>query len=155
MRRVNIARPALKYDPSDPEGYKSGMYRFGPDLGAEVTGTSVYELPPGQAICPYHYEHGEDEWLMVISGRPTVRLPDGEFELEPWDVMFFPKGPDGAHKVTNATGETVRVMMWGEVAYPTVSTYPDSNKIGVWTRNAEDKILVRRDSAVDYFDGEV
>ena len=75
------------------------MFRPGPDLGAKETGMSVYELPPGQAICPYHYEYGEDEWLLVLAGRPSVRTPDGTEELEPWDVVFFPKGPDGAHQV--------------------------------------------------------
>ena len=53
------------------------MLRFGPQVGATRTGTSVYELPPGQAICPYHYEYGEEEWLLVLVGRPTLRTPAG------------------------------------------------------------------------------
>ncbi len=77
MRRLNIADPEFAYDADDPEGFRAGMLRFGPQLGAEQTGASVYELPPGQALCPYHYEHGEEEWVLVLQGRPSVRTPEG------------------------------------------------------------------------------
>jgi uncharacterized cupin superfamily protein len=154
MRRVNIANPTFEYDESDPEGYRSGMYRFGPELEAEGTGTSVYELPPGQSICPYHFEMGEEEWLMVLHGRPTLRTPDGEAQLEPWEVTYFRKGPEGAHKVTNNTDETVRVLMWSTVSYPDVSVYPDSDKVGIWTKNKDVDMIVPRSSKVDYFHGE-
>jgi len=97
VRRINIADPAFTYDPGDPEGFRAGMLRFGPQVGAKRTGTSVYELPAGQAICPYHYEYGEEEWLLVLSGRPTLRTPDGSEQLEPWDSVHFPEGPTGAH----------------------------------------------------------
>src|SRR5687767_12529425 len=121
MRRVDLNTPPFVYDAEDPEGFKSGMYRFGPELGARDTGTTVYELPPGQAVCPYHYEHGEEEWLLVLSGRPSVRTPQGVEELAPMQVAFFPKGPEGGHQVRNDSGEPARVLMWGSVVYPTVS----------------------------------
>jgi hypothetical protein len=35
-----------------------------------------------------------------------------------------------------------------------VSVYPDSDKIGVWTRGKTDDVIVRRSSGVEYFDGE-
>lgn len=154
MRRVNIADPDFAFDENDPEGFRAGMFRFGPQLGAEQTGTSVYELPPGQALCPYHYEHGEEEWLLVLSGRPSLRTPERTSELEPFDVVFFPRGPDGAHQVRNDSGEPARVLMWSTVVLPTVSVYPDSGKIGVWTAGKADDLLVERASAVDYFHGE-
>ncbi len=106
MRRANIEEPEFDYDPEDPEGFRAGMFRPGPDLGASMLGASVYELPPGQALCPYHYEYGEEEWLLVLRGTATVRTPEGEEELGPWDLTCFPPGPDGAHQVRNATGET-------------------------------------------------
>ena len=37
---------------------------------------------------------------------------------------------------------------------PTVSVYPDSDKIGVWTGSKDDDRLFERSSAVDYFNGE-
>ena len=154
MRRVSISDPTFSYDPADPEGFRSGMFRFGPQVGAQQTGTSVYELPPGQALCPYHYEYGEEEWLLVIEGRPTVRTPEGGEQLEPFEVAFFPKGPAGAHQIRNDTETAVRVLMWSTVVYPTATAYPDSDKVAFWTGDkAEDGIFVRS-SKVDYFHGE-
>src|SRR5215208_2859780 len=154
MRRVSISDPSFKYDDADPEGFRSGMARLGPDLGAEQTGTSVYELPPGQALCPYHYEYGEEEWLLVLQGRPTLRTPDGTEALEPFDVAFFPRGPDGAHQIRNDTDATARVLMWSTVVYPTATAYPDSDKVGVWTGDRDEDAIVRRSAKVEYFDGE-
>ena len=154
MRRVNIADPTFAFDEADPEGFRPGRFRFGPQLGAERTGTSVYELPPGQALCPYHYEHGEEEWLMVLSGRPSLRTPEGTSELEPFDVVFFPRGPDGAHQVRNDGDVPARVLMWSDIVVPTVSVYPDSGKVGVWTGVKADDALFERASAVEYFHGE-
>ena len=154
MSRVNIADPTFEYDSTDPEGFRSGVFRMRNELGAKETGTSVYELPPGQALCPYHYEYGEEEWLMVLQGRPTLRTPEGSAPLEPFDVAFFPKGPDGAHLVRNDTQAPVRVLMWSNVVYPSATAYPDSDKVGVWTGDkAEDGMFVRS-SNVDYFHGE-
>jgi uncharacterized cupin superfamily protein len=154
MRRVNISDPSFTYDPEDPEGFRSGLHRLGPGLGARETGISVYELRPGQAICPYHYEYGEEEWLLVLEGRPTLRHPGGEDRLDPWDVVWFPTGPEGAHGVRNETDATVRVLMFSQVATPGATVYPDSDKIGIWTGNRDDDLLARRSSNVEYFDGE-
>lgn len=154
MRRTNIASPEFVYDADDPLGFRSGMVRFGPLLGAEQLGASVYELPPGQAICPYHYEYAEEEWLLVLSGRPTLRHPEGEDVLEPWDVVCFKTGPEGAHGVRNDTGEPVTVLMFSTVKHPAATVYPDSDKIGIWTGNRDDDVIVRRASGVDYWAGE-
>ena len=155
-RRVNIASPEFTYDSDDPDGFRAGMFRLGKVLGAEETGTSVYELPPGQAICPYHYEHGEEEWLLVLEGRPSLRHPGGTDQLEPWDVVFFPSGPEGAHGVRNETDETVRVLMYSTVTYPAATVYPDSDKIAIWTGgDRSDDLIAKRSSSVDYYSGEV
>src|SRR3954452_8518578 len=125
MKRTSIADPDISYDDTDPDGFRAGMFRFGPLLGARRLGASLYELPPGQALCPYHYEYGEEEWLLVLAGRPTVRHPDGADELEPLDAVCFPRGPDGAHQVRNDSEESVRVLLWSEVTHPTATVYPD------------------------------
>ena len=154
MRRANVSDPAFTYDADDPEGFRSGYARLGPDLGAKATGTTVYDLPPGQALCPYHYEYGEEEWVLVLDGRPTVRTPEGTERLEPFDVVFFPTGPAGAHQLRNDSGEPVRVLMWSNVIYPTATAYPDSDKVGVWTGDKDEDVIVVRSSKVDYFHGE-
>jgi len=154
MKRVNIADPEFVYEDDDPEGFRSGMARVGPGLGAKATGTSVYELPPGEALCPYHYEYAEEEWLLVLDGNPTVRDPDGEHRLEPMDLVYFPTGPEGAHRVQNDSEETVRVLMWSPVLHPAATVYPDSDKIAVWTGNKDDDLMSYRSSGVEYFEGE-
>jgi uncharacterized cupin superfamily protein len=154
VRRINIASPEFKYDAGDPPGFRAGMLRFGPHLGASQLGASVYELPPGQAICPYHYEYAEEEWLIVLEGRPSVRHPEGTDQLEPWDAVCFPTGPEGAHGVRNETEETVRVLMFSTVKHPAATVYPDSDKIGIWTGNKSDDVMTTRAGAVDYWFGE-
>jgi uncharacterized cupin superfamily protein len=154
MKRVSIVEPQFTYDEEDPEGFRAGMFRFGPELGAAETGASVYELPPGQALCPYHYECGEEEWLLVLAGTATVRHPEGTEELGPMEITCFRRGPEGAHQVRNDSEETVRIMMFSTVVTPTATVYPDSGKIGVWTGHKEDDVVVRRSSAVGYYDGE-
>jgi uncharacterized cupin superfamily protein len=154
MQRVNIADPSFRYDSDDPEGFRAGLFRFGTQLGAKDTGTSVYQLPPGQSICPYHYEYGEEEWALVLQGRPTLRTPDGTEQLQPFDVVFFPMGPAGAHQIRNDTDEPARVLMWSTVVVPTATAYPDSDKVGIWTGVKEEDVMVVRSSNVDYYHGE-
>jgi uncharacterized cupin superfamily protein len=155
VRKVNIADPEFTYDDNDPDGFRAGMLRLGKLLDAEETGTSVYELPPGQAICPYHYEHAEEEWLIVLAGRPSLRRPEGTEQLEPWDVVCFPRGPRGAHAVRNETDEPVRVLMYSTVKYPAATVYPDSDKIAIWTGgDRSDDLITTRSSRVDYYFGE-
>jgi uncharacterized cupin superfamily protein len=153
-RRVNIADPEFRHFPDFPDGFRPGIARLGRVVGATKTGISVYELPPGQAIGPYHYENPEDEWLLVLEGRPTLRHPGGEDELEPWDVVFFPPGPDGAHMVRNDTDSTARVLMFSNVSKVAATVYPDSDKIAVWTGNKADDLITTRSSGVDYYFGE-
>jgi uncharacterized cupin superfamily protein len=153
MKRFNLFAADFDYDKDDPEGYRSGMDRFGKQIGASRIGGSVYEIPPGQSICPYHYEYGDEEWLIVLEGRPVVRHPEGEEELEPGDTVCFPAGPDGAHKVTNGGRETVRVLMISTMRLPAVAVYPDSDKIGFFPGGGEN-LLFRRPDSVDYYEGE-
>src|SRR4051794_27126564 len=131
MRTFNVFEASFEYDASDPEGYKAGMARFGPTLGAQRLGATVYEIPPGQSLCPYHYET-EEEWLMVLGGELTVRHPEGEDVLSPGDVTAFTVGPQGAHKTTNNGSETVRLMMWSNVDPSGFCVYPDSEKLSTW-----------------------
>lgn len=154
MKKVNIHDPEFVWDEADPDGFRAGMARLGGPLGAQETGLSVYELPPGQAVCPYHYECGEEEWLLVLGGAPTLRTPAGEERLAPWDVACFPRGPEGAHQIRNETDAPARVAMFSTVVHPTATVYPDSDKVGVWTGEPESSVMVRRSSNVEYYDGE-
>ena len=155
VKKINLDELEIAYDDGDPDGYRAGYNRFGPEIGAAAMGATVYELQEGQSVCPYHYEYGCEEWAIVLRGRPTLRHPNGEDVLEPGDVVCFPEGPEGAHKLTNDAAETVRVMLLSDKPGLAAAVYPDSGKIGIFPSDKSDKIMVRRESAVDYFDGEL
>jgi uncharacterized cupin superfamily protein len=148
---VNVDDVPATVDPEDPPGYRALSAPLGPLIGAAALGARVYELPTGESVCPYHYELGNEEWLLVLEGRPTVRTPEGEEELEPGDVVCFPDGPAGAHKVGNRGPATARVIIVSTKVVPCAWVYPDSGKIGV---NPPGKYF-READAVDYYVGEV
>jgi uncharacterized cupin superfamily protein len=147
---ANLFELETAADEGDPAGYETAYVRVGPLIGGKSLGATVYVLAEGQSVCPYHYEHGNEEWLLVLEGRPTLRHPSGEDELEPGDVVCFPEGPEGAHKTTNHYREPARVVILSTKIDPAVVVYPDSNKLGVWPPGK----LFRLDDAVGYWEGE-
>jgi uncharacterized cupin superfamily protein len=153
MRRLNLHTAHLARDEDDPDGYDASYARLGPEIGGSAMAGTLYELPAGQANCPYHYE-SDEEWLVVLSGRLTVRHPEGQDELEAGDVVCFPAGPAGAHKLTNGGEEPVRMLIVSTRNMPAIAVYPDSDKIGVFTEDRRDNIMVRREAGVEYWDRE-
>jgi uncharacterized cupin superfamily protein len=125
----------LELVPTDepaPEGHRFTMGSPSRQLGAQLTGLSVYELEPGQSTWPYHFELAEEEWLIVVSGELTLRTPDGEQVLRPGDVTCFPAGPSGAHAVRNDGSEAARFAMPSSVArYADAVVYPDSGNFKI------------------------
>jgi uncharacterized cupin superfamily protein len=153
MKKLNIFNVELQHDDDDPDGYESGYVKLAPPIGAKTMAGTLYELPSGNSNCPYHYE-SDEEWLLVLEGTLTVRHPDGEDELEAGDLVCFPAGPEGAHKLTNRGTEAVKMLIASTANMPAVAVYPDSDKIGVFTEDRRDNVMVRRSSDVDYWDGE-
>jgi uncharacterized cupin superfamily protein len=100
----------------------------GPELGA-----SLYELGPGSSVV-YHFHHGSEELLLVLRGRPTLRGPEGERQLEEGEVVHFPVGPEGAHALRNDTDELVRYIVSSIRVSPEVVEYPDVKKITAQAR---------------------
>jgi uncharacterized cupin superfamily protein len=138
---------------------EEGERRFGEELGAKLWGGTVYELAPGKKVCAYHWHFGEEEWLLVVSGTPTLRTPLGKRVLQPWDVAVFVCGETGAHEVQNETGEPVRVVMFSTVSDPEVAVYPDSGKVSAyagWSRKDRPTVWLmnRPEANLDYWDGE-
>lgn len=154
MPTANVFNAEFQYDDDDPDGYRAGAVRISQVAGGKDNVVKAFQLPPGQSICPYHYEY-EEEWLLVLEGEVTLREPAGERALQPGDLVCFPPGRDGAHKVTNRTDRTALAIMWSSAREPSVAVYPDSDKIGVWPGTDGDRVMLRRaDGAVDYYDGE-
>jgi uncharacterized cupin superfamily protein len=147
---ANLYDVQTSQDADDPAGYRTPYARIGALVGGSALGASIYVLNEGQAVCPYHYEYGNEEWLMVLAGRPLLRTPQGEETLETGDVVCFSEGPEGAHKVSNPEAETARIVIFSTKREPSIAVYPDSDKIGVWPTGK----LFRAGDAVDYWEGE-
>jgi uncharacterized cupin superfamily protein len=140
-----------------PPGFRSRRARIGYELGSEGMGCSLWEIPPGEAAYPYHFHYADEELLIVVRGRPTLRSPEGERELAEGEVVWFPLGERGAHQLRNDTGETATVIALSTSGRPDVVVYPDSDKIGVGERLPRGgglRALFRREQAVDYWDRE-
>jgi uncharacterized cupin superfamily protein len=113
----------------------------------------LYDLDPGRSSSPYHYEY-EEEWLLVVDGTLVLRAPDGEHTLQRGDLVRFPAGPEGAHKVMNRSDAPARTLMFSSSRVPAVSVYPDSDKIGVWSGDEVDELIFKRATAVAWSEGE-
>ena len=122
-------------------------------VGSTATAMFVYDLAPGEASSPYHYEY-EEEWLPVVEGTVVVRAPDGEHTLERGDLVCFPAGPAGAHKVMNRSDAPARTLLFSSSRVPAVSVYPDSDKIAVWPGDDANELIFKRGTAVPWSDGE-
>jgi uncharacterized cupin superfamily protein len=133
-------------------GWEWSRLGVGRRFGRELLGASLFELPPGQKSFPYHFHHGQEEWLLVVAGRPTLRTPEGERELDAGDLVVFRRGPDGAHLVRNDSGEPARVLLLSSPVEVEAVEYPDSGKVGVWS--SELRKLFPAGATLDYWAGE-
>ena len=77
VTKVNILSIELD-EPLDEAGFRHVETVLAPRLGAQRIGASVYQGEAGVPIWLYHYHHGIEEWLYVITGAPVLREPAGE-----------------------------------------------------------------------------
>jgi uncharacterized cupin superfamily protein len=94
-------------------------------------GASIWEIHPGGENWN-HFHHGSDELLIVLRGRPTVRMGGDTRQLAEGEVLPLPHGPDSARAITNETEEVARVLIVSTNADPDVAEYPDTGKVGIW-----------------------
>jgi uncharacterized cupin superfamily protein len=107
-------------------------------LGGERWGGTLYELEPGACSSDYHWHYAEEEILVVLTGGLTVRAPEGDLELGPWDCAWFPTGERGAHGVRNDGTEAARFVMFSSLSDPEVTVYPDDGRVVAfagWSRD--------------------
>jgi len=134
-------------------GYTVGGTVVGKRVGLEELGVTLYVLPPDNANAPYHWHHNTEEALLVLSGEPTLRTPEGERRLQRGDLVSFPRGASGAHKVTNSSNDVARYLIFSTKPASDIVEYPDSQKISFGSRGRGSRILRDGDS-LDYWDGE-
>lgn len=122
--------------PQGAPGDRGTAARVGSKIGGERLGMSVYDLPAGEAIGPYHVEMTDEEWVIVVHGRVTVRTPDGDRALDAGDVLCFPIGPEGAHVVRNASDKEARVAIISTKNEFCIVEYPEDKKLQLWAGEA-------------------
>jgi len=163
--RQNVAMPNFLEPEWDDDQHQPPFTwrraRLGREAGSEKLGASLFEVPPGASTFPFHLHHANEELLVVVAGRPTLRTLEGERELRSGDVVAFPTGRRGAHRLDNRTEEPVRVLFVSTMLAPEVNEYPDSGK--VWARSyapgaepgtEEAFVIARPEENLDYFEGE-
>ena len=121
---------ADEWDSRGEEEWQGGAWSRRLPRGDKL-GATLYELQPGTTGGLYHFHHGAEELLIVLRGRPTLRTPEGERELEEGDVVAFKVGPEGAHQVLNRGSEPVRYVMVSDRTSPEAVEYPDSRQLSV------------------------
>jgi uncharacterized cupin superfamily protein len=152
VRRINlddvVYRSRTAHGPYHADDAEIGFW-----IGARKLGYRVARLPAGAAFCPYHWHAVEEEAFVVWEGTPTLRTPAGTFELRRGDVVAFPVGPLGAHRLHNDGPGPALVLMFSNTGGGSEAClYPDSRKVLV--ECGDDGVLVRAEPQLAYYDGE-
>jgi uncharacterized cupin superfamily protein len=151
--RVQNLRSLPLEQAENPPGHRFSATSLTQRFGAVATGMGLYEVEPGSAVWPYHFETTEEEWLIVIDGELTLRTPEGETVLRVGDVACFRAGASGAHAVRNHTEAPARYAMPSANApYGDACVYPDSGKVRVAAPGFDHRGWLGE--PVDYWEGE-
>ena len=133
--------------------------RVGALAGAERLGATLYEIDPGQNGSPFHLHHANEEMIIVLSGRPTLRTVEGSRVLEPGDVVACPVGRAGAHQLRNETESPVQALVISTMIYPETAEMLDSDKVLVITGppGTDNRLFgaFPRSAQVDRLEGEI
>ena len=113
----------------------------------------VYELPPGKSAYPYHYHLNNEETFFILKGEGLLRSAEGARAVKAGDLLFFPAGEKGVHKLTNTSETELLVYLDFDVVHDLdVAVYPDSGKLGIWGKDVNK--VYRMDDDVPYYEGE-
>jgi len=153
---TNLHDPVFD-EPREHPGFRCSRARLSRHAGSERLGLSLWEVPAGEAAYPYHHHLVEEELIVVLEGRPSLRTPEGWRELEEGEVVAFPRGEGGGHQLVNRTADTVRFLAFSSSGEPDIVIYPDSGKLGAFERLPQGgglRAMFRMGDTVDYHDGE-
>ena len=159
---VNIADVPLM-DRGHGEKFELKWGRIGPLIGAKGLGCALHVVPAGKRAFPYHAHHANDEMFFILSGMGEYRFGDTAYPIKAGDMLGAPPGgPEVAHQIINTGEEEMRYLGFSTMLSPEAVDYPDSGKFAVWSRpdpggdprKAGLRYVGRRDTTLDYWDGE-
>lgn len=90
-----------------PIGRAQGLTRIG--IHYEIT-------PPGSRSSFPHAESDEEEFVLVLKGKPDVWIDGTIYELVEGDSVAFPAGTGIAHSFLNNSSEPAHLLIIGEVS---------------------------------------
>lgn len=115
--------------------------RLGDLFGLTDFGVNIVELPPGAWSSQRHWHSHEDEFVYILSGRPTLITDEGERELEAGTCAGFKASEANGHHLVNKADEPAVYLEIGSRNAEDDGHYPDIDleilkraKGGVFTR---------------------
>jgi uncharacterized cupin superfamily protein len=161
LSRPNVDNPAWEAE-QDQGPFRWRRARVGKQAGAQELGASVFDVPPGASMFPLHVHYANEEMLVVLSGRPTLRTIDGERVLAAGEVVLCPTGRAGAHRVDNRADEPARILVVSTMIGPDVVEHLDSEKVyarsyppGADRPANAVEVMVKREDSREFFEGEL
>ena len=100
---------------------------LGDALGLTQYGVNLGRLEPGAVSSLRHWHTGEDEFVFVLEGSPTLVTEEGEQVLGPGLAAGFPAHTENGHQLENRSGKSVLYLEVGTRATRDVVTYPDTD----------------------------
>jgi uncharacterized cupin superfamily protein len=90
-------------------------------------GVNLTRLAPGAISALRHAHSKQDEFVYILSGRPTLRTNAGDTQLAPGMCTGFKAGSGDAHHLVNRTDEDVVYLEVGDRAPGDQGSYPDDD----------------------------
>ncbi len=110
---------------------------LGDVFGLANFGVNLTKLAPGGVSALRHYHSRQDEFIYILSGRPTLVTDAGDTQLEPGMCAGFPAGVANGHMLVNRTDDEVVYLEVGDRTPGDTGAYPDDDlaavaEDGVW-----------------------
>lgn len=115
-----------------PEPYASQMAGrikriLGDSFGLKNFGVNLVTLKAGAVSSLRHSHTLQDEFIYVLSGRPTLHTDEGYTELDPGMCAGFKAGTGNGHRILNTTNEDAVYLEVGDRSAGDEGTYPDDD----------------------------
>ena len=92
-------------DPFHKEDEGRWWKRIAPLAGLTELGASHVRLDPGAWSSQRHWHDGENEMVIMLSGKATLVEDDVETEVGAGDILAWPKGSTNGHQLINRSDE--------------------------------------------------
>ena len=140
----------------DPDGTHKHSFEFKRSSVSEKWGeleVYFYTLQPGKANYPYHYHTTNEEVFYIISGRGTLKTPEGDKTVSEGDVIIMPANKAGAHRLINTSDMPLVYLEVKTSKSPEIVLYPDTpGKFMIQYSNVFK--WFNEDSEINYLSGE-